>query len=376
MSAAAEEPKGRPPDGDAIKGNEFPKATLEESLRVAQAIESANAGQPYPPLETANAMGLSPASSHFRTLLSASARRGLTAGSHMAKRISVLDTGRDIVAPTDEDSVGPAIRRAALTPPVFQAIYNHYRGKKLPDDQYLINTLTREFAVPAKDATRCAKIFRADMEYAGLLVQTKTGLFLTDNLETAPVGRAALTVVPAAEDADDDEGSLGADASEVPPAITPAAPAHKPQPPKAIFIGHGPSKTPVNQLTKMLDELGLPYKVAEYEPNAGRPISQKVADLMDECGAAILIFTADRELRDLDGNPVWLSSENVSNELGAATVLYNGRVVIFKEQGVELASNYSGIGYIEFEKNKLSAHAMELFREVRFFGLIKISVGE
>jgi hypothetical protein len=97
---------------------------------------------------------------------------------------------------------------------------------------------------------------------------------------------------------------------------------------------------------------------------------------MDECGAAMLVFTADRELRDLDGNSVWLSSANVSNELGAATVLYNGRVVIFKEQGVDLASNYSGIGFIEFEKNKLSAQAMELFREVRHFGLIKISVGE
>jgi predicted nucleotide-binding protein len=375
MSASAEEPKGRPPNGDALKGNEFPKATLEDSLRVAQAIESANAGQPYPPLETANAMGLSPASSLFRTLLSSSARRGLTSGSHMAKRITVLETGRDIVAPTGEDSIDSAVRRAALTPPVFQAVYNHYRGRKLPDDQYLINTLTREFDVPAKDANKCAKIFRADMQYAGLLVETKTGFFLTDNPETAPVSRAALTVVPASEDEEGDEGSLGADTPEV-PAVTPPSPAHKPQPPKAIFIGHGPSKTPVNQLTKMLDELGLPYKVAEYEPNAGRPISQKVADLMDECGAAILIFTADRELRDLDGNAVWLSSENVSNELGAATVLYNGRVVIFKEQGVDLASNYSGIGYIEFEKNKLSAHAMELFREVRFFGLIKISVGE
>src|SRR5438094_448161 len=97
---------------------------------------------------------------------------------------------------------------------------------------------------------------------------------------------------------------------------------------------------------------------------------------MEECGAAILIFTADRELRDLDGNPVWLSSENVPHELGAASVNYSGRVVIFKEKDVVLASNYSGIGYIEFEKNKLSAHAMELFREIRQFGLIKISVGD
>jgi Predicted nucleotide-binding protein containing TIR-like domain len=344
---------------------------------VAEAIERANAGQPYPPLETANAMGLSPASSVFRTLLAASARRGLTTGSHMAKRIAVLETGRDIVAPTSEEAAGAAVRKAALTPPVFQAIYGHYRGKKLPEDQYLTNTLTREFGVPAKDAERCARIFRTDMEHAGLLVPTKTGLFLTDNPDTASAPGSIRTAQPA-QVAGDDEGSSGASAPEVLAVTPPAAPPEpqKPQPRKAIFVGHGPDKTALTQLTKILDEWGLPYKVAEYEPNAFRPISEKVADLMSECGAAILIFTADRELRDADGNTVWLSSSNVSHELGAASVLYEGRVVVFREVGVDLASNYSGIGYIEFEKGKLSAHAMELFREIRHFGLIKISVGE
>jgi hypothetical protein len=56
-------------------------------------------------------------------------------------------------------------------------------------------------------------------------------------------------------------------------------------------------------------------------------------------------------------------------------VLYEGKVIVFKETSVDLASNYSGIGHIEFEKNKLSAHAMELFREIQQFGLIKIIVG-
>ena len=107
---------GRPPDeaaAAAVKGGEFPKDTLKESLRVAEAIQQANAGQPYPPLETANAMGLSPASSGFRTLLAASAKRNLTIGSHMAKRITLLETGQDIVAPKSEASAGAAIRSAS-----------------------------------------------------------------------------------------------------------------------------------------------------------------------------------------------------------------------------------------------------------------------
>lgn len=116
--------------------------------------------------------------------------------------------------------------------------------------------------------------------------------------------------------------------------------------------------------------------MAEYTANAGRPIPQKVADVMHECGAAILLFTPDEELRDLDGNPVWRPSENVGHELGAASILYDNRIVIFKEQAVTLPTNYSSIGYIEFEKNDLKAKAIELFRELIAFGLVKISVGE
>jgi hypothetical protein len=41
-----------------------------------------------------------------------------------------------------------------------------------------------------------------------------------------------------------------------------------------------------------------------------------------------------------------------------------------------LASNFSGIGYIEFEKDKLAAHGLELFRGLVHFKLVKISVGE
>jgi len=96
-------------EGDSPSGAQYPKATLEESLRVATAIESANGGQPYPPTETAIAMGSSPSSSVFRTLLSASSRRGLTSGAHTSKRISILETGRDIITPTSDES-----RRAAV----------------------------------------------------------------------------------------------------------------------------------------------------------------------------------------------------------------------------------------------------------------------
>ncbi len=78
---------------------------------------------------------------------------------------------------------------------------------------------------------------------------------------------------------------------------------------------------------------------------------------------------------DKDGAPIWRPSENVSHELGAASVLYGERIVVFKEQGIELPSNFSSVGYIEFEKDKLIDKGIELFRELVSMKILSISVG-
>ena len=108
-----------------------------------------------------------------------------------------------------------------------------------------------------------------------------------------------------------------------------------------IFVGHGKDRAPLEQLEKILGEYRLPFKVAVDEANRGRPISQKVADTMHECGAAILIFTADEEFRDKDGQMVYRPSENVVFELGAASVLYGSRIIIFRDSPVAVSGELS-----------------------------------
>lgn len=97
---------------------------------------------------------------------------------------------------------------------------------------------------------------------------------------------------------------------------------------------------------------------------------------MDQCGAAILIFSADIEHFDKDDNSIWHSSENVSHELGASAVMYDDRVILFKEKDVNLASNFSGIGYIPFEKDRLDAEMSALLRELVALRFLKLSVGD
>jgi predicted nucleotide-binding protein len=149
--------------------------------------------------------------------------------------------------------------------------------------------------------------------------------------------------------------------------------AHEPPSGRGIFIAHGKNKKPLEQLKKILDQFRIPYKVAVEEPNLGRPISGKIREIMLSCNCAILIFTTDEEFRDKDGNIIWRPSENVVFELGATGFLYDNRIVIMKEDGVNFPTNFQDIGYISFEKDRLEAKTMDILKELIGFGIVKIS---
>lgn len=142
---------------------------------------------------------------------------------------------------------------------------------------------------------------------------------------------------------------------------------------QGIFVAHGKSKKPLEQLKKILDQFRIPYKVAVEEPNLGRPISAKVRDTMKSCNCAILIFSADEEFKDRDGNVIWRPSENVVYELGATAFLYDNRIVIMREEGVTFPSNFRDIGYITFDKDQLDAKALDILKELIGFGIVKVS---
>ena len=177
---------------------------------------------------------------------------------------------------------------------------------------------------------------------------------------------------------DDEEEEVDEDEAAVAEAEPPAPPPdlERKRRPNRMFIGHGKNKKPLEQLKGMLDQVGIPYSVAEHAANLGRPIPTKVRETMEECGAGILIFSADEQFFDRDGKPIWKPGENVANELGAAAVMYDDRIVIFKEDSVQLASNYDCIGYIEFEKDKLDAKMPELLKELVAMKILKFAVNE
>jgi len=98
--------------------------------------------------------------------------------------------------------------------------------------------------------------------------------------------------------------------------------------------------------------------------------------MSEECSSGIFIFTADeRFLRDGKGGEqeeVWRPSENVVFELGAASILYENRILIFKEKGVSFPSDFSDLGYIEFEKDQLVAEIGSLFSELVALDILEV----
>ena len=337
----------------------FPIHTLEEALKVAKAIQEKNAGKPWKPIFVAEALEISPTSTRFRDLTSSSYKYGLTEGTWSASQISLTPLSNSITKPTDPKKKVKGLQEAVLKIQVFKIVFEHYKEAKFPspDDEYFKNMLESEFNVPRELVDECITLL------------TKNGRF-TNIIRD--VGGAPYVVF--AEEPLEAPPEVTEEEAEKPPVgiKKPKIPAPSPVV-NQIFVAHGKNTAPLEQLKSILTGFKVPFKVAIDEPHVGRPISQKVADLMKICTSAIIIFTADEEYTDADGNKTYRPSDNVVYELGAASVLYGKKIVILKEEGVSLASDFSDLGYIPFEKNKIKAKAMDVIKELIGFGLLKVT---
>jgi predicted nucleotide-binding protein len=356
------------------KNRNYPPLPLEEALEVPGAIQHEASGMKVGKLTLAELLDTTPTSSAFSTRVASSRLFGLTEGGIRSDEFSITDLGVRAVSDDPAESAA-ALKEAILNVPPYKVFFEAFKGKKVPGATPMREFLTRDAQVDETHVEEVVGHILKDAASAGFLRKVKSAEYvdfegvpdipeddedeqdpvLDDEMETTEEDRQ-----PPEDDDEDDP--------------IPGAP--KRTRPNAIFLGHGKNKKPRDQLTKILSEYGIPFKIAEEEPNRGRPIPIKVKETMEECGAAILIFSADEELFDKDGNSVWRPSENVVNELGAASIQYDSRIIIFREESVNLATNYESIGYITFEHDDLMAKANDLFRELISFGILKVSVSD
>lgn len=364
------EPKESGPSEPKSPRN-YPKHTLQDALVLPQKVQDEMGGMPMNKLLLADAIGLSPSSSNFKYLLSSSFRYGLTDGTEKADIISLTEVGASATQQGDQQKRLQALRKAAMTPPVFGQFFKDYANKKLPSSEMLPKILQTQYKVPNELTAECSDHIAKNGRFVEMIRDIGGSPHILLDADPTPSSKL--------EEADSSSEDFDLDTTEeIPigdttPPVVPAVKPTGPTGPKPIFVGHGKNKGPLQQLQTLLSTFQIPHKVVVYEPHLGRPIPQKVRDTIEECGSAILIFTKDELLFDKDGNEVWRPSENVVHELGATSFKYGDRIVIFKETGLHFPTNFESIGYIEFESGELTARTAELLKELIGFGLVKVT---
>ena len=144
----------------------FPKHTLEDAIRVAKSIEDKNGGNPMRADMLARAVGFNqPIDWRFQDLLKAARMYGLVSGSGATATVGLEKIGQDIVAPSSPQQRREALRLAFHNVEDFKKADDFYRGKRIPEDEYFLNTLTRDFSIPRDRADKFAEVFSANLQF-------------------------------------------------------------------------------------------------------------------------------------------------------------------------------------------------------------------
>src|SRR5438445_7599665 len=147
----------------------YPAVSLEEALKIPQAIKSKNNGHPLESELVGKACGLSPKSEKFFYLSAAARDYGLSVGTRDTPKIELTNLGREIVYADD-----PAIERekkieSFFNIEKFKQVYDHYSGSgNLPEEQYLSNALESKFQIPPAQHAEFVEVFKANCKYLGV----------------------------------------------------------------------------------------------------------------------------------------------------------------------------------------------------------------
>jgi predicted nucleotide-binding protein len=138
-----------------------------------------------------------------------------------------------------------------------------------------------------------------------------------------------------------------------------------------VFIVHGRDDGTKSTVARFVEKLGLEVVILHEKPNRGRPIIEKFMDHAQEAGYAIVIMTPDDKgglATDPPDKYSFRARQNVVFELGFFLAqLGRGKVCALYSPGVEIPSDYKGVGYVELDAK--GAWRSELAREIQAAGI-------
>lgn len=152
IKAKSRKPKAtssKKPKSTTSKQWTFPKNTLEDAIRIPKSIEEKNAGNPMRAADLTKAVGFKrPNDWRFLDLLRSANQYGLVSGSGQTALVRMEKLGQDIIMPASPRQRQKALLAAFNNVPDFKSVADFYGDKKIPEDEFFLNTLTREFNIP------------------------------------------------------------------------------------------------------------------------------------------------------------------------------------------------------------------------------------
>lgn len=146
----------------------FPRRTLEQALRVPRALKEYNGGNPWPPDQVAEALGVGTRSGNFFYVSAASRDHGLTSGSRDTAEIALTDLGRRAVYPQSPADEKSALVQAFLQVEVYRRVLEHFGGNNLPERKFLENTLQQQFGIAPEYHDEFIDLFNKNCRFLGI----------------------------------------------------------------------------------------------------------------------------------------------------------------------------------------------------------------
>lgn len=370
-----------------LKQTDVPAASLDEALRIPQAIFDHYAGKPTAPLYVAKALNVDPRGSQLKVLSGAAIAFGLIEGGAQASTISVTDLAKRILRPKEEGADIFARREAVLGPRVFGEFLRNYDSHPFPRPDIAINVL-EDLGVPRDKATEVLERIDASARSVGFVEEIKGKPYVSLN-------RAASLGVTSAEPkvAEDDPTPVVDTpaplkalalpevtiAHQAPKKTTLATAIADDERRRKVFITHGKNRELVEPIKKLLEFGELTPVVSVDRQSVSKPVPEKVMDDMRACGAAIIHVDADRTIADKDSNEHILLNPNVLIEIGAAMAFYGRRFILLVKDGVKLPSNLQGLYEVRYTNDTLDANAtiklLEAIKDIKNYSLPTDVVG-
>lgn len=148
----------------------FPNATLQAALELAEAIQEHAAGQDVRRLTLFEKLDKSPDSALGRQLVTNSSAYGITKGGYQSEFLSLTPEGKNA---SDTENTPAQRLKSRFTlgiehVPAFKALYDKYKGSKLPSPEVIIDNL-RALGVQEKYVVEGPNIFTGNLSFLNLL---------------------------------------------------------------------------------------------------------------------------------------------------------------------------------------------------------------